>query len=81
MDKINCIAIGVLLLLGVGVFTVGRKDEISSKRKDAISCGPVQSASGHNSWPGNDSSGNSCTHQAVSAAMLGRSKRDKVHGC
>jgi hypothetical protein len=80
MNKMNCIAIGVLLLLGAGVFTVGRKDGISSKKRSAISCGSAQPA-GEHPWPGNDNSGNGCTHQTVTAALFGRLKRDKMHAC
>ena len=79
MDQINCMAIATLLLLGVVVFAAGRKEE--SKRRSIISCGPVQSANGHNSWPGNGNSGNGCTHQTVSAALPGRGKREKTHSC
>ena len=75
MDRSNCMAIGIFLLLGVVVFTAGQKVEISSKRKEAISCGPV----GHNSWP--KDGGNGCAHQSVSAAFLGRNKRERTHGC
>ena len=81
MNQINGMAFGTLLLLSIVVFTVGKKEEISSKKRTALSCGPVQSASGHNSWPGNDNSGNSCSHQPVNAALPGRFKRVKMHGC
>lgn len=79
MDQINCMVIGILLLLGV--FVVGRKEEINSRRGGIISCGPVHTANGHNSWPGNENSGNGCAHQTVSAALPGRFKRLKVHDC
>jgi hypothetical protein len=81
MDQINWLVIGILLLLSVIVFTVGKKDETGGKKEGIISCGPAQSANGHNSWPGNDNSGNDCTHQTVSAALPGRFKRVKMHGC
>jgi hypothetical protein len=76
-------AFGTLLLLSIVVFTVGKKEEISisSKKRNVLSCGPVQSANGHNSWPGNENSGNGCSHQTVSAALLNRLKRDKMHSC
>jgi len=78
MDQINCLALATLLLLGVIVFAVGKKAEISTRRQFALSCGPGQSANGSNPWPGNDNSGNSCPHQPVTAALLDRSKRGKI---
>lgn len=79
MDQINCMAMVTLLLLGV--FVSGRKAEINIRRGSIISCGPVQSANGHNSWPGDKNSGNGCTHQPGTAVLLGRSKRERIHGC
>lgn len=80
MDQINYMAMVTLLLLGVIVFAVG-KDETGIRREGALSCGRVQSAKGQSSWPGENNSGNGCTHQPGTAALLGRSKRAGIHGC
>ncbi|AEW00043.1 hypothetical protein A4D02_29100 [Niastella koreensis] len=81
MDKIYTTVIGTLLLLGVAFGAIGKKDVNSFKKERVISCGPVQVAREHSSWPGENNNGNSCSHQPVSAALAGRFKRGKTHGC
>ncbi len=73
MERIICMAIGCLLLLGAGVFAARERNDII-----IISCGAAQTASEHNSWPKDDNRGNGCMHQTVSAI---RHKRAGMHGC
>jgi hypothetical protein len=81
MDKIYTTVIGTLLLLEVAFFSIGNKNAISIIKERVISCGPVQVAREHNTWPGENDNGNGCSHQPLSAALPGRLKRDKTHSC
>ena len=81
MDRIICMVIGLVFLLGTVVFAASKKEWISIKKTSAISCGAAQPASGNNSRPTQDQSGSGCMHQTVSAAFLNRHKRGSLHRC
>ena len=79
--QLYCMTVVMGLLWYVIVFATSPQQSLRSKKEKAISCGRLQPVTEHNSRPKGDNSGNGCTHQVASAALLCRVKREKIHDC